>query len=190
MRMILILFITSISISINSQTKNDGISFFAGFGTSESTTISRDYNIALSSFASVGYVLCENLMIRMEYQYIRFVNRSESTVIVEEVGDVGNLSIHAIRPDIMYGSFIKCECVQLYLNAGPGIYFIKKSSKLNNETITNSQVSFGIGGGVGLSIGLIERLRFYTEYQYHQIFNDPDIKNYIPVKLGLNYNLY
>ena len=188
---ILLLLILTIKISSAiCQTENKGLSASLGFGTSFSTSINRDYNVTLSTFLSVGYVLDSNWKVRAEIPIIRFANRSDSTIIVNEIGDAEKITMLALRFDLMWGKFARCGCLQFYLNGGPGIYPIKITRKENNESVSNTEYRFGLGGGGGYSVGLIAKLRLYFEIQYIYIFNDPNLNNYIQLKLGFNYNFF
>ena len=191
MKKILILVLLIVYTSANCQeSENKGWTFSIAFGTSASFDIYSPYKIAINTFPSIGYVLDRNMKIRLEYQYVRFVNRSDSTILFEEIGDAGKIAIHAARFDYMFGEFEKCGCLQWYINFGPGLYWTNTYLTENNTIVPKHELNFGIGAGGALTLGLAGPLRAFFEVQYHQLIDGKTITHYIPFKLGLTFNKF
>lgn len=172
------------------QTSNSGWVIWGGGGVAIPINESRFIDSFKTHFnvsSAIGYIFNERVQVRASYEYNRFKNSDNKAMITPEIGVTGKISIHTIKVDFLYGSFRKCGCVQHYGIIGIGAYPIVVTKKYNNESISDSDVYLGLGGGIGFSFGLISTIRIFAEGQYHYIFNDGTVKGYMPIKAGISY---
>ena len=160
-----------------------------GGGSSYSKSIKDNYNPSFNINLSLGYVISTKLMLRFDYQYIRFENKKKSNeIFVEELGDISKLTSSVYKVDAMYGHLNTLSQFQLYLIGGFGFYNTDVFKKNNDTVISETNTNLGLGGGFGFSIKLGKNDRISLECEYNHIFNEGTFKSYVPLKLGYNHN--
>lgn len=189
--------------NINSQTiftkdvSNSGPAFFVGSGTSFSPSLDKSFHFAVNLNFGVGYLFNDIALLKLEYQHVAFVDRSDESIIFEEIGNTGTIKIEAFKLDYLFkipfipGGFKRCGCLQFYGTVSPlSLYSFSQTKKINGSPVSDYKVSYGASAGIGFSFRAISNLRFYFESEYNHIFHDGTMKNYIPIKAGFVYFNY
>lgn len=176
-------------ITINTYAQcNQGVNLFAGAGSSYSNVIKPEYIPSLNLIFSAGYIINKNLMVRLDYQFVRFKNDNRVNTVFEEVGDIGKLSTNIFKVGLFVGSFKVMKPIHYYLSGGFGIYNVSVDKKVNSIEATSSQSKFGLALGLGTSIRISDRLRFFLESQGNVMFGTGKFTHFFPLLGGFNYN--
>lgn len=167
---------------------NQGVNLFAGAGSSYSNVIKGEYIPSLNTIFSAGYIINKNLMVRLDYQFVRFKNDNRVNTVFEEVGDIGKLSTNIFKIGLFVGDFKVKKSIHYYVSGGFGIYNVSVDKKVNSIEATSSQSKFGLAFGLGTSIKVCDRLRFFLEGQGNAMFGNGTFTHFFPLLAGFNYN--
>ena len=153
------------------------------------SSIKEKYEPSYNIDFSLGYILGTRMMIRGNYQYIRFENKADTSVLINEFREIGKMTSHVYKADLLYGNFDAQMRFQWYLIGGLGLYTTYVDTKINENHVSDHSLNLGVETGIGFSFRVYKTNRIFMEGKFDWIFtNKGAFKTYFPLRIGYNFN--
>jgi opacity protein-like surface antigen len=173
--------------SVSNSQVNKRIFFTAGGGISaplEKEGFPVNYGIGYNFDLKFGQAFHNNISWCVEGTYSFFNN---PTVRGDQLPEKPTFSITGVTANLLTGSFNKNSDFHHYTLVGAGIHFVS-STDSSGVKLSESETSFGLSIGAGISLLTYSSIGFFTQIRYDLIFSKNTVKSNIPFVIGFMYS--